>query len=65
MRPDGLLSMKIKPKKTKKPPWERSAPRGKRRKALTATQKQKAKTMARKAGRRYPNLVDNMRATRA
>ena len=33
-------------------------------KKLTPTQKAKAKTMAKKAGRPYPNLVDNMRVAR-
>ncbi len=30
-------------------------------KKLTPTQKAKAKAMAKKAGRKYPNLVDSMR----
>lgn len=47
------------------PPWKRAAPKRKRSKRLTPARKQKAKAMARKAGRRYPNLVDNMRAARA
>ena len=33
-------------------------------KKLTPTQKAKAKAMAKKAGRKYPNLVDNMRVAR-
>ena len=33
-------------------------------KKLTPTQKAKAKSMAKKAGRKYPNLVDNMRVAR-
>lgn len=33
-------------------------------KKLTPTQKASAKAAAKKAGRRYPNLVDNMRAAR-
>jgi ribosomal protein L15E len=33
-------------------------------KALTSEQKSKAKAAAKKAGRKYPNLVDNMNATR-
>lgn len=44
-----------------KPVWERPAPKGKS-KPLTAAQKASAKAMAKKAGRPYPNLVDNMRA---
>lgn len=34
-------------------------------KTLTPEQKAKAKAAAKKAGRRYPNLVDNMRAARS
>jgi hypothetical protein len=45
-------------------PWKRKNPRkakGKASKHLTPKQKATAKRRARKAGRRYPNLVDNMR----
>ncbi|MCK1387221.1 DUF6321 domain-containing protein [Bradyrhizobium sp. 21] len=45
-------------------PWARSNPRkraGKASKHLTPAQKSSAKARARRAGRRYPNLVDNMR----
>ena len=45
-------------------PWKRSNPRkraGKAPKRLTPGQKSAAKARARRAGRRYPNLVDNMR----
>lgn len=47
-----------------KPVWEKTRPKslGKPTK-LTTTQKSKAKTMAKKAGRKYPNLIDNMRAS--
>lgn len=44
-----------------KPVWEKSNP-SKRSKPLTPKQKQEAKTKAKKAGRPYPNLVDNMAA---
>jgi hypothetical protein len=47
----------------KKPVWETKNPK-KKSKALTPAQKAKAKAMAKKAGRTYPNLVDNMRASR-
>lgn len=33
-------------------------------KALASEQKSKAKAAAKKAGRRYPNLVDNLRAAK-
>ncbi|WP_431204051.1 DUF6321 domain-containing protein [Bradyrhizobium betae] len=45
-------------------PWKRANPRkraGKASKHLTPSQKSSAKARARRAGRRYPNLVDNMR----
>ncbi|EJN10956.1 hypothetical protein PMI42_05726 [Bradyrhizobium sp. YR681] len=45
-------------------PWKRANPRkraGKASKHLTPGQKSAAKARARRAGRRYPNLVDNMR----
>lgn len=40
--------------------WDTPNPR-KKSKKLTPAQKAKAKAAAKKAGRRYPNLVDNMR----
>lgn len=45
--------------------WDKKRPKslGKSKK-LTSTQKSSAKAMAKKAGRPYPNLVDNMRAAR-
>ena len=45
-------------------PWKRPNPRkraGKKSKHLTSAQKSAAKARARRAGRSYPNLVDNMR----
>jgi hypothetical protein len=47
----------------KKPIWERSNPRRKHKK-LSAQQKAKAKRLAKKAGRPYPNMVDNARVAR-
>lgn len=49
----------------KKPIWDKPRPKslGKPKK-LTTKQKSSAKAMAKKAGRPYPNLVDNMRAPR-
>ena len=46
-----------------KPVWETKNPK-KKSKELTPAQKAKAKAMAKKAGRKYPNLVDNMRVAR-
>jgi hypothetical protein len=46
-------------------PWERAAPAkkkasSKRGSKLTSAQKKRAKQRAKRAGRPYPNLVDNM-----
>jgi hypothetical protein len=48
-----------------KKPWNRKnpKPRGARR-HMTPAQKARAKASARKAGRPYPNLVDNMNAAK-
>jgi hypothetical protein len=51
------------PVNKKKPVWETKNPKSKSKK-LTPAQKSKAKAMAAKAGRTYPNLVDNMRAAK-
>ena len=54
--------MAARKKKATKAPWERKAPRKKKAgKRLSAAQKSRAKKRAKKAGRKYPNLVDNMR----
>lgn len=45
------------------PPWKRKAPPGKSR-PLSSQQIEAARTRASQAGRRYPNLVDNMWAAR-
>jgi hypothetical protein len=51
--------------KKKKPPWERPNLKAEKRgKPLTAAQKSKAKASAKRTGRRYPNLVDNMNAAK-
>ncbi|PDT91128.1 hypothetical protein CO669_03625 [Bradyrhizobium sp. Y36] len=50
--------------RTPRAPWKRSNPRkraGKASKHLSPARKSAAKARARRAGRRYPNLVDNMR----
>jgi hypothetical protein len=49
-------------------PWKRANPRkraGKAIKHLSATQKTAAKALAERAGRPYPNLVDNMRVAKS
>jgi hypothetical protein len=45
----------------KKMVWDTPNPK-KKSKPLTSAQKARAKAAAKKAGRPYPNLVDNMRA---
>ena len=47
-----------------KPFWETDAPKDAKEKHLDRSQKQKAKAMARAAGRPYPNAVDNVRASK-
>jgi hypothetical protein len=45
--------------------WEKPRPKGLGKpKKLTTAQKASAKAAAKKAGRAYPNLVDNMRAAK-
>ena len=46
-----------------KRPWKRGRPAGNKPTRLTAEWRQKARARAREAGRRYPNLVDNMWAS--
>jgi ribosomal protein L15E len=50
----------------KKPiePWERPAPKKNLTKKLTPQSRAKAKAAATRAGRKYPNLVDNMNAAK-
>lgn len=46
-------------------PWKRPSPKtGQTRTPLTEAQKTAARKRAHAAGRRYPNLVDNMWASR-
>jgi hypothetical protein len=47
----------------KKQVWDRPNPKSKSKK-LTPAQKAAAKARAKKAGRPYPNLIDNMAASR-
>jgi hypothetical protein len=51
--------------KKSKPVWEKARPKSLGTpKKLTPAQKASAKAAAKKAGRPYPNLVDNMRAAK-
>lgn len=43
-----------------KPPWKKPNPKKSSHKKLTDAEKNEARERARKAGRPYPNLVDNM-----
>jgi hypothetical protein len=47
----------------KKPVWETKNPK-KKSKKLSPAKKAAAKASAKKAGRPYPNLIDNMKASR-
>ena len=48
-----------------KPIWDKKRPKGLgESKELSSSKKSGAKAAAKKAGRPYPNLVDNMRAAR-
>jgi hypothetical protein len=47
----------------KKQVWDKPNPK-KKSKTLTPAQKAAAKARAKKAGRPYPNLIDNMAASR-
>jgi hypothetical protein len=50
------------PAKKAKQPWNNKNPK-KRAKKVSSSQKTKAKARAKRAGRPYPNLVDNMAAS--
>ena len=54
----------VKKKAPSVPVWKKKAPKGTKRRTLTPGQKAAAKKSAEKAGRPYPNLIDNMRAAR-
>jgi hypothetical protein len=47
-----------------KTPWEKPAPKKTHHKTLSTSEKQEAKRSAKKAGRPYPNLVDNMKVAK-
>lgn len=50
--------------KSSSPPWKKSAPKKSRHTKLSAQSRQSAKAAAKRAGRKYPNLVDNMKAAK-
>lgn len=45
-------------------PWKKKMPENKKKGKLSDAQKSAAKARAKKAGRPYPNMVDNMWASR-
>jgi hypothetical protein len=53
-----------KSKAAAKDPWEKPAPKNAKHKKLSSSQKASAKRSAKKAGRPYPSLVDNMNAAK-
>ena len=52
-------------KKSQRPPWKKTNPKAKAgtSRRLSPQQKAAARRAAKQAGRRYPNLVDNMRVS--
>jgi hypothetical protein len=52
------------PSKKSAEPWEKPVPKKSKHTKLTPASKAKAKRAAKKAGRKYPSLVDNMNATK-
>jgi hypothetical protein len=54
----------VKKSSTKKAPWTHPPKAGAHHTQLSATKKRSAKARAKRAGRKYPNLVDNMNAAR-
>jgi hypothetical protein len=55
-----MAAKKTRKRKSASTPWERDAPRQARHTKLSSSDKTAAKKRAKKAGRTYPNLVDNM-----
>jgi hypothetical protein len=53
-----------KKKKSNQALWDKPAPKKSRHTKLTAKTKSRAKAAAKKAGRKYPSLVDNMNAAK-
>jgi hypothetical protein len=59
------MATKTKTKKAAaKAPWKKPAPRKAKHTKLTEADKKKARASAKKAGRPYPNLVDNMKVAK-
>jgi hypothetical protein len=58
--PNGATTMPA----ARKPPWKRRKPHRGRSSTLSPAAKAEARKRAAKAGRRYPNLIDNMAVAR-
>jgi hypothetical protein len=58
------MATRNKKKSSKKAPWNKPAPKKSRHIKLTSNSRANAKASAKRAGRKYPNLVDNMKAAR-
>ncbi len=52
------------PTTPKTPPWKRKRPAASPHTKLSAADKARARARAKRAGRRYPNLIDNMWAAK-
>jgi hypothetical protein len=63
--PQDIRRRSVAAKSKKKEVWDKKRPKkAGKPKALTDAQKKKARASAKKAGRPYPNLVDNMNAAK-
>ena len=63
-RPNAAKEANLGMAKKRNEPWEKPAPKKSRTTKLTPQSKAKAKAAASGAGRKYPNLVDNMNAAK-
>jgi hypothetical protein len=55
------MSKSTKRSTNRKSPWKKPTPKGSRHTHLTTADKAEARRSAKRAGRPYPNLVDNMK----
>jgi hypothetical protein len=60
----GLMCVKTNMATKSKAPWNKPAPKKSRHTKLSAKSKSQAKAAAKRAGRKYPSLVDNMNAAK-
>jgi hypothetical protein len=56
-----MRKARAKTPKTQSPPWKKTVPKNTRHTTLSRAEKTAAKKSAHRAGRPYPNLVDNMK----